>query len=373
MTAAPSGQAATDTVKISVRHLRKFLENPVHQGLLHHFGIYEEQGASDAALVEDEPFFSEFPTDYQLKIGALERWVEDRLGGDGHESEEDLFEGLYDHFSLKSKVPEGDFALPDKAVLNDAIREAMAALSPVIDQFNRAQERYRAVVMGESGLTPLSDGDGPGLMHIDAVTLDIETPGSGTVPVVFSGRLPWVWKDEAGQWNVLVLTGSGKTAKQRVKHAAIPLLFSMLCGIAPPCADGFAPSALTVHVLFGDSLEAWSYPLDPDASKRYLTELVGDYLGRPVPFWLPLEMVEKHLPKDAKKFGDPDLIRTFNLKCEGTWAETRDPLTILAGAVLPDAPFDLAERRLHPFFPAFGGIRAAMEDGTDTDTKGTTR
>ena len=57
--------------RITSKQLKKFLEDPVRQKTQRHLGLYdEEETIEDLILREDEPFFSEFPVDYQLKMSA---------------------------------------------------------------------------------------------------------------------------------------------------------------------------------------------------------------------------------------------------------------------------------------------------------------
>ncbi len=63
--------------KITLRQLKKFLEHPVRQKIQRHLGLYdEEETIEDVVLREDEPFFSEFPLDYRLKMDPIKLWMD---------------------------------------------------------------------------------------------------------------------------------------------------------------------------------------------------------------------------------------------------------------------------------------------------------
>ena len=103
--------------------MKKFLEHPVRQKIQRHLGLYdEEETIEDVVLREDEPFFSEFPLDYRLKMDPIKLWL------DAHFSQMDadiakpdpeaFYHRVYDACRRKSQTPEGAFADIDR----DAIK-----------------------------------------------------------------------------------------------------------------------------------------------------------------------------------------------------------------------------------------------------------
>jgi len=112
--------------KITLNQLKKFLEDPVLQSIKHNLGIYDErESIEEIVLSEDEPFYSDFPIDYNLKIKPLTLWLDSIFSfehlKDGKQKPEDLFENVYDNFQRQSKTPEGIFALIDKSELENDV------------------------------------------------------------------------------------------------------------------------------------------------------------------------------------------------------------------------------------------------------------
>ncbi|MFH0728991.1 MAG: exodeoxyribonuclease V subunit gamma [Pseudomonadota bacterium] len=361
--------------KITVTQLKKFLEDPVHQSIRYHLGMYDEEAAiEELALSEDEPFFSEFPVDYRLKTQPVELWVETRCNAtkkreeDDDETADDLFDRVYDSFSRKSQVPDGAFSVPDRDELKGYVSKSLDALAPIADMIKGARERYRAVIIGEQGNEVFDATETLPLKRFAPVTVTVQAESTTgetiACEVEISGELPWLWKDEAGMWHVLVLTGSKAASVTPNRYALSPVLFCMLCLSGSDSSAWFEASAVTLHVLFKDKIQEWTFQLTKETSRDYLTGLVSDFLARTVSQWLPFETVTDLLPKSMKSFEDIDFIQTFQLELEGAYLETRDPMTLLLKPGLPAKAFDTAEKRLSPFLPMFSQIRQWLADSS---------
>ncbi len=69
---AAQASAAPAAANIQVRHLRKFLENPIEASLQRHLGLWDDQEPSPE---DDEPFYSVFPRDWRCRIAMLTQFV----------------------------------------------------------------------------------------------------------------------------------------------------------------------------------------------------------------------------------------------------------------------------------------------------------
>lgn len=364
---------------MTVHQLKKFLENPVHQSIRYHLGIYDEEASiEDLVLNEDEPFFSEFPVDYRLKTEPVELWVETRCNGTKNgeggtaETADALFDRVYESFSRKSQVPEGAFSIPDRDELRGYVSKSFDALAPVLDRMTRARERYRAVIIGEQGNDVCATKALP-LKRFAPVPLTVQATGADqetiSCEVEISGELPWLWKEDDGRWHVLVLTGSKTASATPNRYCLSPVLFCMLCLIGDESAPWFRPSEVTLHVLFKDKIQEWAFHLTPETSRDYLRDLISDYLAQTVSQWLPFETVTDLLPGMMKTEGDPHFIQTFQLGLEEAYSETRDPMTLLLKPGLPAEAFATAEKRLSPFLPQFSQIREWITDLSDGENQ----
>ena len=362
--------------QITLKQLKKFLENPVHQSLRYHLGIYdEEETIEDLVLWEDEPFISEFPVDYRLKTEPVELWVEARCNGlqSGDGEMDQLFDHVYDNFTRKSQVPEGAFSIADRAALKDCVIKSQDVLKGVVERMTRAPERYRALIVGEHGSDLFHGTEYLGIKRFPPIALTVQAPDSGKQPsacqVEISGVLPWVWKEDGGGWHVLVITGSKTATNNPNKYALAPVLFFMLCLASEKSAPWFGISQVTLHVLFNDKIKEWVFNLTGEASRDYILCLVSDYLAQAMPPFLPFETVENLLPTNMAKFDDPNFIQIFNLRLEEAYSESRDPMTLLVKPDLFDDAFGAAEKRLGPFLHQFADIRAYLNNSSHTETK----
>ncbi len=279
-------EGAGSAEKISVRELRRFLEDPVSQGMKRHLRIYEEEETvEDISLREDEPFYSVFPVDYNIKMEALSRWLDFRLSFESHAPMSDvrplapdvrcpmsdvrcptsdirpptsdlrhltsdrcprqettleaICNQVYENFQRRSETPEGAYAALDQEALEEEIVERGEVLAPVIAEMLLCKDTlYRAFFVGDEAEGSISPDNSLPLKRFKTATLTVPAyrgiEDSPEIPVQLRGQLPWVWRDAEGIWHALVLTGSGKTpkAKEPDKYVLEPLLFWMVCLLA---------------------------------------------------------------------------------------------------------------------------------------------
>ncbi|HEJ83532.1 MAG TPA: hypothetical protein ENO25_03090, partial [Desulfobacteraceae bacterium] len=293
--------------KIIARHLRMFLEDPVSQCLKRHLGITEEEASlRETALKEDEPFYSEFPLAYHLRMAPLRLWL-DRFAASGvpvmdlHPLDE-LCDRVYEDLRRKSATPEGAFARLDRKALKEDVFLRAGPLSRLMAEMASAEEPYRAFFVGEGTGESISLDNRLPVERFEPVRLMVDVaddPGlTLQTPVEVHGQLPWVWKDSEAKWHALVLTGSGRKPGAVPDRYILEPLLSWLCCLSTQRGRRMLEGAdITFHVAYRETLKAWTYCLAPDAAGAYLTLLVSAYLDRNRPAWLPFEAVTSQTVK----------------------------------------------------------------------------
>jgi len=289
--------------RITIRELRRFLEDPVSQYLKRHMGVFDdEETLQETTLKEDEPFYSQFPVDYELKMTPLRRWL-DRCAavGDGSFPSQgilEIYRTVYEGLRIKGATPDGAFARLDRKALAQDVSKRAETLDPVVKEMRASGEKrvYRAFFMGEQTGEPISPGNRFAVERFEPLKMRVSTENDQGEPievdVTIHGELPWIWQDRAGEWHTLILSGSGKTpGKYPDKYILEPVLF-WICSL---CTDaGFrllGGSSMRFHVAYKKKAASWTYRIGPEAARRYLTRLVSDYLSRRRPEWLPFQTV----------------------------------------------------------------------------------
>lgn len=361
------------TENISIRELRMFLESPVLQGLRRHLGVHEEKSSmGEATLREDEPFCSEFPLDYELKIGPLKMWL-DRVSASVDAAKRpqiavDAHEQLYASMSRKSQTPEGAFGELDKRSLRDDVALRAATLEPVLEQMTSSSRSYRALFLGEQTGEYISPGNRLPVAHFDPLRLRIQAVNdrgvSTETEVEIHGQLPWVWNVAQGEWHALVLTGSGKKpGRVPDKYILEPLLF-WLCWLSSPSGREWAgDAAVTFHVVYRESVKTWRYCVASDAAEAYLNRLIGDYLNQERTEWLPFAAVTSQSVRPHRMTDEPvvdDAIReTYYAQLREAYLDETSPLVRLAQPVIPEDAFERVRERFGIFFDTSEGKRTS--------------
>ena len=292
--------------KISLKDLKNFLEDPVSRGMRRHLGIYdEEETIEDIALREDEPFYSVFPVDYNIKMESLNQWMNLQLS---HENSEpprwetlkNISGQVYKSFQRNSVTPEGAYAELDQEALSEEVLARGEILIPVFEEMRAGKEIYRAFLIGEQADEKLSSDNRLPIVRFKAAKLSVETTDRlgerMETGVELHGQLPWVWKEKEGIWHALVVTGSGKTpnAKEPGRYILEPLLFWMTClttgdGRRYVSDPTMGDTTITFHVAYKDCISKRTYHLNADDAEAYLKGLVSETLDQERLEWLPFE------------------------------------------------------------------------------------
>ena len=350
--------------KITLKQLKNFLEDPVSHGMKRHLGLYdEEETIEEITLREDEPFYSEFPVDYNLKIVPLKLWLDIySASGDlnaGEQIPEEVYDSVYESLQRNSTTPEGAFAELDRNELRDDVSVRAGTLSQVLAEMGSGEETYRAFFIGEGTDEQISSTNRLPVERFDPVGLTVRTDDSLgeeiETRVELHGQLPWIWKDQGGDWNAVVLTGSGKTPKKKEpdKYILEPLLFWMFCLMSDDGRHRVGDSKITFHVVYKEEVKGWTYAIIEGAAREYMGTLLSDYLNQEKIEWLPFEVVTSRSIK-PHKLADEEIDEAkreiFHTHLRDAYAEEKSFLIRLSKPIIPDDAFDKVRDRFQIFF-----------------------
>lgn len=351
--------------KITLKQLEKFLEDPVSSALKRHLGMYdEEKTIEEITLREDEPFYSEFPVDYNLKMEPLKLWLNiyfssgDR--GPDPETPEGIYEHVYERLRRNSNTPEGAFAELDKNGLKEDVLARAGILSSVLVEMTSGEETYRAFFVGEQTDEYIPFINRLPIERFAPVRLMVKTAtGLGEEiekRVELHGQRPWVWKDRRGSWHSLVLTGSGKSPGKKAppdKYILGPFLFWLFCLTSDDGRQRIEEADITFHVVYRKDVKTWTYRINPDGARGYLERLVSDYLDQERLEWLPFEVVTSQ-PVKPHRLRDDEIDEgkkaSFQAQLQEAYTEEESFLIRLANPSIPDNAFDRVRERFEPFF-----------------------
>jgi len=327
-----------------------------------HLGLFDEEASiEDVVLREDEPFYSEFPTDYRLKMDAVRLWMDRVLMEEkpaAAVTETGALVGqVYEAYRRTGRTPEGAFAEIDRFSLEDQVRRHLEVLTPVVEAMRSARRLFRAVVFGEPyGDVPATEG-GPAVSRLPALPMTVRTPEADgslfTRRAELHGLWPWVWQDREDAWHALVLSGSARAPRlpEKTVLEAVLCYLTALAGKAEGERPG--PAGVTLHVAYREQRRTMAYALDPAAAGTYLQELVSDYLTASRHGWLPFEAAAS-LPdaphRTTDSGGDAVERDRFAAGLEEALSEEDDPLVWIARPEVPEDAYERARRRFGPFF-----------------------
>ena len=349
--------------KITLKQLKKFLEDPVSQSIKHNLGLYDErESIEEIVLSEDEPFYSDFPVDYNLKIKPLTLWLDSifsfQHSKDRTQESEDLFKNVYDNFQRQSKTPEGIFALIDKSELGNDVSIRCATMSPVLEQMQSAKELYRAVIIGDQADDYIPSAGRLCVKHFKPLILAVNSINlAGEIAartVELHGQLPWMWKGKDNGWHALILTGAeNRPKKDPDKYVLQPLLFYMCCMAGQETSDWIGNSSITFHIMYKEDIKTWSYQISKKSCINYLEQLLTDYFSRKELQWLPFKAatsgnVKPH--KIAENKITEDIKANFQIQLADALLEDDAALIKLVKPEIPSNAFDKARQRFQIFF-----------------------
>jgi len=364
--AAASAAADRTVEKITMGQLKKFLEHPVREKIRRHLGLYdEEETIEDVVLREDEPFFSEFPLDYRLKMEPVRCWLAAcfaaKKTGCAAPDAGAFYHLIYDACGRKNQTPEGAFADTDREAIREEVGRIVETIRPVLEKMHSAKKLFRAVSIGEPAQEALPSESGLSLKRFDPFTLSVRAADSGSdtaaQEVELHGQLPWMWQDGEGAWHALVLSGSAKKPADPDRYVLEPVLSYLLCLAGDESRRWIEASGIRLHVVYRDIVREWRYEFDPQKAEAYLKKLVSDFLDPSQTAWLPFEVgtsrtVRPH--KTPEKEIDEAARMQFAAEMKEAFAEEEDYLIRIVKPVIPQDAFDRVRRRFKIYFESAG-------------------
>ena len=347
--------------------MRKFLEDPVRQYVQRHLDLYEEgETIEDLVLREDEPFFSEFPVDYSLKMDTIQQWLDAFFTSASTHIKvlgiEGIYDLIYEDYQRKSKTPEGDFAELDRVRLRNDISQTAKVLAPVLEEMKSAKEIYRTIRIGQPIDEDIPSDNRLPVMQFAPLSFTIQktnhTSDNISCEVQLHGHLPWLWKDRDGKWHALILTGSGKKPKGPDKYILEPVILYLSCLAGDESAKWIGRSGITFHLVYKEKVQEFIFKFNEEVAVKYLTHLVSDYMSEKIPAWLPFDAVtsgslKSHIIRDEKI--NDGVRHDFATELEGIYSEREEYLYRLIKPKIPFEALDIARQRFRLFFKCFSG------------------
>ncbi|MBP7056580.1 MAG: exodeoxyribonuclease V subunit gamma [Candidatus Omnitrophica bacterium] len=304
-------------VTVRIKDLADFLVDPAEASLKRHLGIYERE-EEDLLSVEDEPFRSVYPVDRALTIGLSGLFIEDwQRSGQGRSDPEKFIdenlERLYEHFRLSGYTPDGVFCNIDKKRWKEAAKKIVAGPGS-LRSFLEPRIRYPYY----SGL---AIGDYPAKSAIDKrcgpVSLKVLSKNGFAKEVDVNGELQFVWHDDqSSRYETVILKNRrAKSGARLSRDILTPILFyiGLKASGAIDVEEGF-----NIYVFDREGIaDKVSVNVTPPEAKKYLSDLLTDYLDEKTFDLLPLDVVKKTL-KDFPEESKPDkkALASYRLKLE---------------------------------------------------------
>lgn len=343
--------------QIQLWRLKRFLLQPLDENVKRHLGLFEEEtGLEDLVQIEDEPFFSEYPLDWRLKILPLHHWLDTIFArsdpAEVHPPLNQIFEQFYTDYYRQSATPEGLFATVDKASLWEKLSDLETVVAPLVDQMRSADEALAAAVIGTPG-DPAGTMNDRNVVRVDPITIPVSgqdldgQPASGHVQL--HGQLRWLWREKETGWHVLVPTGIANLGKKPSKYVLDPVLFYLSCLAAGSTRNWIGKSPLTIHLVTAKKSHGFTFQADEDDAEKYLSHLTSEYLDQQNRFWLPFETIAgcsvDPLVLDPADIDEERRIR-FRDEMIEAFAEKAGELDRLINPVFPN---DLLDRAVNRF------------------------
>ncbi len=346
--------------KIQLRHLKRFLEDPAGTALRKHLGIFDEDN-SDKSLLEDEPFFSKFPFNYDVEISPLKFFASAALDSSSAVQQETItfLNSYYRYCAFSGMTPEGSFGELDKRDILRIITDRLPGLMEVFRLIDEAKSRYQWAFIGDGNYNDASKRGHGTLLQFEPLKIKMRQRINDlrVKQVEVHGSMPMLWQGEDG-WNSLVLTTRTKSAGKKLpeKYVLEPFLFYLALLTSPGHSEIFHNSSFTIHILYKEERLSWRYNVSKELAIDYIAELVSDYLDRFCFDVIPFETVFKvtHSMLNNKNEFDSIDKESFveNLHAEIEKGENISDLVKLSGAVVPEDVFDKVYHRFCLLFSA---------------------
>ncbi len=356
--------------EVQLYRLTRFLQNPIHASLQYHLGLFEDENSLEESIqMEDEPFASEYPLDWRLKMLPFTQWLGSIFEGKktchDEQAAHDLFDQTYAEYSRQSATPDGFFADIDQATFRKALAAMLSRGAPLIEQAMSAQKPLAAAIFGDPidlppdlPINPAGSPTGGHIKRFEPLPLSIPRRNGEIVSLVLHGHLRWLWRDNDTGWHVLVPVGVKKLSKKPSRHLINPLLFYLACLTTQTTRRWIGKRPLTIHLISAQNAIEFTFHADADEATEYLHNLVTATLENPDFAWLPFEPIIRCRVNPLKiTLADinPDQRQRFKAETELAFAKKANDLERLIKPVFPENLLDQAVER----FAIFGTLRVS--------------
>ncbi|MBF0433072.1 MAG: exodeoxyribonuclease V subunit gamma [Fibrobacteria bacterium] len=295
--------AQPETIHINLWLLERFLLNPVDAQVRYHLGIKEEQ-TDDPTEINDEPFFSTYPVDYNLINDTLSNCLVTSLEGKPV-SLQNEFERSYVYRHTLGETPDSLFELIDKKQLMTTIESTWKQFTCTKDNIAKQGSFYPCLSIGNS---PSDNG-----VVIPTVVLNINGQ-----PVEISGKLSNLWLPDDFSTIESIKWKRGRNFKQTENLSA--LLFALLLQYVKQ-SDTISEQ---LYVIGSQGTNSWKFSMNLDECKKFLESLVGSFIKKSTFDWLPWEIIDPlfkktGIPECKEKF-DRELTSAIENKIEDSFS-----------------------------------------------------
>lgn len=292
-----------ETQKILLRDLEKFLKNPVEAAIGRHLGIYDRE-PEDRLEVEDEPFVSKFFVKHDL-IAGLVKWFiptwyrDDNVKKTPRECAERRFGEYYAYRQMQGKAPDEAFGDVDRNS-GKQIVETMLIGSKRAGGIISFLEGRGTKIFGRNVSFGRSVSSSPSTGQFDPLKLMLPSRGARPAQnVELHGDLPFLWEDkESRGYETVVVTLQKDRSKEKLSRSILrPILFYLTLRASGQGNKKSAPFSVYVAGQDGVNIK-WQGDIGKDEARKYLSELITDYLDRSSFDHLPFEVVKSDINKD---------------------------------------------------------------------------
>lgn len=359
-----AGQPENFPEKITIRQLGKFLKNPVKQNIQRHLLLFDpDETVEEMTIIEDEPFYGQFPTAYRLKMEPLRQWIDyiimENETTDYDKILEDFFQNTYNRFRLESQTPEGAYGLLDQETTRQELNQWAATLKPILSQMLSFKKfLYHRLRVGEpADQLPVFSGSVHSLqfskLQLTVSTFDhFKNPICRNVEI--HGGLPWLWKDDSGSWHSIILTGSDINPGQKLNHHLIePVLTWLAAACLKSEKDFFKNVGITFHEVYQNGIRDWTLDVKSEYALDYIQKLTGQFLNPHMRLWIPFDAVTDavgNLGEICLSDRVETLRENFAMKLSAAFAENEDPMVYLSGVEIDMHALQEACNRFGIFF-----------------------
>lgn len=271
---------------VTLQQLKQFLLNSCEASLKKHLHIFDDQ-RNDKSLIENEPFFSEFPLNYDLIKNSMEFCVNHSLQTNSKELETETLSFLKNYYRynlLIGMTPEADFSVIDERKFEKALNEYIPGLLSYCEQFGSSLKWYKCISLGKNKLRDVNIKRFGNVLEFKPLQLEVnintENKSLTRQQIEVHGALPIIWENSFG-WNCLVLTTRMKSqGNLPEKYIIEPFLSYLMLLSTKDTSYIFNNKAFTIHILYRREKKLWQYNITSEMAQNYLKNLIVDYLKR---------------------------------------------------------------------------------------------